>query len=332
MNRRRFLTQSTSCCAHLAALGMASPVLASRIFQDTATKEKSKIVAKEKWGTLEKIHDGAWTHVSDFSKKDYTTVCNGGIIEGKTGVLAIEAFNQPKGAKWLADQAKELTGKWPTDIVCTHYHPDHTSGHSGYFTKENEPRIWLTKDTHKASLKSFRAGNKNAPDYKNVSELSTDKPTEIDLGGRKVKVVPRTGHTSSDVTIELVDPNIVFCGDLFFNRMFPNYRDASPAKLNDYVSHLLKNNDNVYVPGHGPVADREAVKSYQDFLSFIQEEAEKAHKSGKSPAKSAKDFKLPESLKDWLIWSPAVVQPAFIAWNRHFDSASKITDEGSSKK
>jgi glyoxylase-like metal-dependent hydrolase (beta-lactamase superfamily II) len=46
--------------------------------------------------------------------------------------LAIEGFNQPQGAEWLAGKARQLTGKWPTHVVLTHYHADHANGVAGY--------------------------------------------------------------------------------------------------------------------------------------------------------------------------------------------------------
>ena len=121
---------------------------------------------------------------------------------------------------------------------------------------------------------------------------------------------------ASDVTIELVDPKIVWCGDLFFNGMFPNYSDAVPSNLKDYAAQLAKLKETSFVPGHGPVADLDAVKSYQDFLEFVQSAAEAAHKAGKSEEDGAKDFKLPDSLKSWFIWSPDVVKRAYVAWYR----------------
>ena len=57
----------------------------------------------------------------------------------------------------------------------------------------------------------------------------------LDVGGRKVHLHPRAGHTASDLTIELQDPSVVFCGDLVWNAMFPNYVDATPSRLTQAV-------------------------------------------------------------------------------------------------
>lgn len=321
MHRRQFIQASGSCCAYIFGLAAFAPSLTRKVF---AAQDDKNIVAKEKWGRLEKIEDGVWALISTpFDTRDFTTVCNGGIVAGEKGVLAIEAFMQDAGAKWLADQAEKLTGKRPTDVVCTHYHADHTAGHAGYATKDKRPNIWLTKTTQKAAEKSLAESGIESAKFEQVKLLSEKNPTEIDLGNRKINIVPRSGHTASDVSIEVVDPKIIWSGDLFFNRMFPNYKDAIPKRLNDYVGELLKLDGATIVPGHGPIADQTAVKSYQTFLSFVQSTAEEAFKAGKPAEEAAKDFKLPENLSEWVVWSPDVAENGYLSWYRQFEADKK---------
>jgi hypothetical protein len=53
--------------------------------------------------------------------------------------------------------------------------------------------------------------------------------TTLDLGGRRVRIVPRSGHTRSDLAVVVDDPRLVWCGDLVWNVLFPNYVDATPS-------------------------------------------------------------------------------------------------------
>ena len=207
-------------------------------------------------------------------------------------------------------------------MVSTHYHGDHTSGHGGFVVNEKAPRIWLTDSTRESALKSLKEKEGNDT-FKNVQKLDASKPTEIDLGGRVVKVIPRLGHTNSDVTIEVVDPKVVFCGDLFFNRMFPNYSDATPINLNKYAAELVAAKDTLFVPGHGPVADAAALKSYKEFLAHVESAAKAAFKAGDPEEEASKEFKLPDSLKEWLIWSPDVVKRSCVAWYKELRDKKK---------
>lgn len=321
MNRRNFLAASGSCAAHLLALSCVSPAKGKSIF---LPQQEDNVVVTEKWGRLEEVAKGAWAHIATpFETKDFTTLSNGGIIMGKERVLAIEAFMQPKGATWLAEQAKTLTGRWPTDIVVTHFHGDHCSGHEGYFVADNKPTVWLTESTQTGAESSFEKRRQGAPAmFDNVKTLSETESNEIDLGGRTVTIVPRQGHTNSDVSIEISDPKIIWTGDLFFNRMFPNYSDAMPGKLNEYAAELVKLEDDVViVPGHGPLANTETAEIYVEFLNYVQTECETAIKAGKDIKAAAAEFKLPENLNDWFLWSPQNALRAFKAWERELKAA-----------
>ncbi len=71
-----------------------------------------KVVAREPWGRIEKLHDGVWAIVSTpLDTRDFTTMSNGGIIAGSKRVLLVESFASAKGAGWAARQARELTGE-----------------------------------------------------------------------------------------------------------------------------------------------------------------------------------------------------------------------------
>lgn len=312
-SRRDFLTQS-SCAAWVMGLAAASPIATRVAFAQTGQR---KIVSKAKWARLEQIVDGMWAMVSTpFESRDFTTVSNGGIIAGKDRVLIVEAFNKPEGARWLAEEAKRLTGKWPTDVVVTHFHSDHSAGAVGFQTDASDTALWLTKETKQLIETKNKRGDKEPELLKTVKTVATDKPTVIDLGGRKVELRNSVGHTPSDVTIELEDPNVVFCGDLFFNKLVPNYSDAMPTKLKKTVATFKREKDTLYVPGHGSVATPRDLALYREFLDMMESAARDAFRAGTDARAAAAAFKLPKKFADWYIFSPQVVPRAFAAWYR----------------
>src|SRR3954471_7890867 len=140
------------------------------------------VVAREPFGNLEKVADGVWALISTPLNGDSTTVSNGGIIAGRNGVLAIEGFNRPAGAQWLAGQARELTGRWPTHIALTHYHSDHANGLTGYLSDSERPSVRATARTR--DLVSER--NKPAEPLRiavtRAVAISPTAPSTIDLG------------------------------------------------------------------------------------------------------------------------------------------------------
>jgi glyoxylase-like metal-dependent hydrolase (beta-lactamase superfamily II) len=149
--------------------------------------------------------------------------------------------------------------------------------------------------------------------------MSGSDPTVLDLGGRSVRVIPRSGHTASDVSLEIDDPPVVFCGDLFWNAMFPNYVDAMPTTLAASVRALRRSGETVYVPGHGAVGRRTEYDRYAAMLDVVEQAARGAHEHGLSAAQAAEAFALPPSLGEWVLFNTAFFQRAFEAWYRELD-------------
>jgi glyoxylase-like metal-dependent hydrolase (beta-lactamase superfamily II) len=281
-----------------------------------------EVVAREPFGALEKVADGVWALVSTPLGGDRTTLSNGGIIAGRNGVLAIEGFNLPQGAEWLAGQARQLTGKWPTHVVLTHYHADHTNGVAGYQTG-GHPAIHVTERTRDlVTTKNLPVDAARSAVLSGVELLPTNGATTIDLGGRSVRVIPRGGHTDSDVTLELEDPAVVFCGDLVWSGMFPNYVDAQPSRLAAAVRALRRSSrDTIYVPGHGAVARVADFDRYVSMLDEVEQGARRAYASGVSAADAGASFALPASLGEWVLFSKAFYPRAFEAWYRELKGA-----------
>jgi glyoxylase-like metal-dependent hydrolase (beta-lactamase superfamily II) len=311
ISRRDFLGQSGSCAAHLALASIAMP---GALRNTWARRPLGTVVAREPFGNLEKVADGVWALVSTPLNGNNTTVSNGGLIAGKNGVLAIEGFNQTAGAQWLAGQARELTGRWPTHVALTHYHSDHANGLMGYSSQTEHAMVRATARTRDLVVERNRPAEAMRTAIMKAVTISTDAPSTIDLGGRVVRVIPRTGHTDSDVSLELDDPSIVFCGDLFWNAMFPNFVDATPTKLMSSVRALRRPADTLYVPGHGPLGHPTEYDRYVSMLEEVERVARKAHAAGTSAADAGASFSLPASLGDWALFNKIFYQRAFEAW------------------
>ena len=313
LSRRVFLEQSSSCAAHLA-LALALPASMRRRW---AQQPAGRVVAREAFGSLEQVADGVWALISDPLSGDRTTLANGGLIAGADGVLAVEGFFQPAGATWLAERARELAGRWPTHVVLTHYHADHANGVAGYGAGGAMPAVHATGVTRDDAAARNRPPDDARAAALAAAELLTEQsPTTLDLGGRRVRIVPRQGHTASDVSVELDEPGVVFCGDLVWNGMVPNYVDALPSKLAAAVRALRRTEPAIYVPGHGAVAREPAFDRYVAMIDAIEDGARQAHARGQSAAEGGVAFALPASLGDWIMFSPQYFERAFAAWYR----------------
>jgi glyoxylase-like metal-dependent hydrolase (beta-lactamase superfamily II) len=314
--RRAFLVGASSCAAHLALLATVGP---TRPWPWRGMGQ-DPVVAREPFGYLERIGDGVWALVSTPLGGERATLANGGLIAGRDGVLAIEGFFQPAGARWLAERSLELTARWPTHVAVTHYHADHANGLAGYLRGETRPAVRATAVTRDLVLERNRAAEAATLDALREAEvLAPGAETELDLGGRTVRALPHDGHTPSDVALVVEEQGIVFCGDLVWHGMFPNYVDARPARLRAAVAALPRDPGTTYVPGHGPVGRAVELDRYVGVLDEVERAARAGHAAGQPVADAAAAFRLPSALGEWTLYGPTFFERAFTAWYRELD-------------
>jgi glyoxylase-like metal-dependent hydrolase (beta-lactamase superfamily II) len=276
----------------------------------SASQTRFPVVASEPWGRLERLADGIWALVST-PLEDGATLCNGGIVVGRAGVVVVEAFGSDAGATWMFEQATRLAGRRPTHVVLTHYHSDHTAGLRGVAPDEGV-KVLATDTTRNLTEERNQEARRGILDR--VVLLDGRRPTEIDLGNRSLIVVPRRGHTASDITIEVPDTSVVFCGDLVWNAMFPNYVDASPTRLTREVQLLRAQAASVYVPGHGPLAEVSDLDAYLGLLDDVERAAREALARGMTAEEAGSTYRLPAGLEDWTLFSPGYFARAIGKW------------------
>lgn len=316
MHRRAFVQSATSCAAHIALLAGGNFAAARRAF---AARPQGPVVVREPWGRLEEIGPRMWALVStplagERGGPAWRTLSNGGIVAGGDDVLVIEAFASNEGARWLAEQARTLTGRWPTVGIVTHFHGDHVNGIAGYRGEDGTVDV---RSTARTRALMGDAAALPAP------TLPANGETILDLGGRTVRLTVRGGHTPSDVTIAVEDPPVVWCGDLVWNGMFPNYRDATPSRKAESVRALLAAGAARYVPGHGDLARRPDVERYLMLLDDVGEHARRAIERGDDLDAAAAAYTIPPALGEWVMFSPRYFRVAFEAWRREREAPGR---------
>jgi len=315
-SRRTFLKISSACAAHIAFMATPFPAAARALW---AGRTLGSTVAQETFGRLESIGDGAWAFISTPLGGDYTTVCNGGIISGRSGVLVVEAFQTPEGARWIAEKARELTGSWPSHVLITHYHGDHSSGLDG-FSSSGSPAVLTTETTRALKTEGFADDAPAAVrrQWADVVLVGAKEPESLDLGDRTVQLVPRRGHTPSDLSVELPEDGITWCGDLVWNGMFPNYMDAVPSQLSRAVRAMMGDRREIYVPGHGPLAGGRDFERYVAVINGLEETARTARREGWTAEEAGARHQIPEDLGEWTLFNPTYFQRAVEAWMKEW--------------
>lgn len=267
--------------------------------------------AAEPWGTLEPLGSNVWAMLST-PLTDRTTLCNGGLIAGRDGVLLVEAFGSDAGARWMRERSRAVTGREPTQVLLTHYHGDHTAGLAG--ARDAGAELWCTARTRDDVL----ARNNNPPVHLLGDALLVPEGGEqvLDLGGRRVRLLALDGHTASDVAAVVEDAGIVFTGDLVWYGMFPNFVDARPSRLSASVRRLRRLDARVYVSGHGGSTDAAGLDAFIDLLDVVERAARDAHARGASAEAAGAAFRMPDAMSDWTLFSPRYFERAIAAWMR----------------
>lgn len=323
-DRRTFL--KTTAAVSATGLFSIQPVFAT-----------GKTVEQTPFADLVELSKGVWAVVSkpfnedgSFNQQSLPTLCNGGLIEGADRVVAIEGFFQPQGSAWLSEKAMQLTGKPVTDVIVSHFHADHSGGLAGYQRRAEGPEIIATDVTRRLIYERYSKPNPKEGSPFGASNIRPVLPTQIitddktsvtmDLGNRQLVLDSMKGHTPSDLAVTIQDEGIVFAGDLVWWGIFHNYVDATPSKLRQSASRLLRNKDHMIVTGHGQIGLAKEMGDYLDLLDLVEEKAKQSHARGQTVEEGAKNFEIPGSLGTWRVFGPNYYEVAFTAWYRELNA------------
>jgi glyoxylase-like metal-dependent hydrolase (beta-lactamase superfamily II) len=202
---------------------------------------------------------------------------NAGFVIGDNGVAVIDTFEDETAARQLLAEIQKLTKLPVKFVINTHYHLDHVTG-NGVFAQagavivaHKNVRAWI----HTENLKFF--GKDIKPDQKKMieeyvaPEVVYDSEIELYLGARRILVRFYPGHTGGDSVVTIPDAQVVFCGDLFWNKTLPNLIDASTDKWTATEAKLAAEAPKAaFVPGHGDVGSAAEVLEFGRYLGDLR--------------------------------------------------------------
>ncbi len=175
---------------------------------------------------------------------------------GDDGVLMVDSKFAPLSDK-IKKAIKSLGGDSPKYILNTHIHPDHINGNPAY-------RNDGTVIGHVNIRKRLMDDEKPADTWPTIT---FDQTLSIHMNGEEIKAVhyPK-GHTDGDGVIYFMGSNVVHMGDHFFNGMLPYIDLDSGGTVQGYVINVKAMydsfpDDTKIVPGHGPLATKDDLKT-----------------------------------------------------------------------
>jgi cyclase len=255
--------------------------------------------------TVKKIGEGVYAAVSpDHSKAG----SNAGFIVGANGIVVVDTFETTGAAKELLAEIRKVSSLPVRYVVNTHYHLDHTGGNAVFadagatIIAHRNVRSWLRSE----NLKFFGAAPK--PEEKTqvaslvLPDLVYSDAIDIYLDSRLVQVRYMLGHTGGDSVVIVADANVVFAGDLVWQKHLPNLIDASTEPWIRTLDSLLQEHPSAtFVSGHGDIATPADVSEFRGYLTTLRAavaEAQSNEKSGDDLVKSV-TATLKEKYGEW---------------------------------
>lgn len=204
------------------------------------------------------------------------------VAEGENGVTVIDAGlkNEQTIKRW----DEELEGKTVTDIIITHYHPDHF-GYAGSMQEKTGAYLSMTKVDHDAGTNAWKASSidKLSGNYRlagipsDISQKMTANTEEfvarvtpypsanhyleegekVWIGRYKYEVIFTPGHSDGLVCFYNKEHNILLSTDHILPKITPNisywfHGDPNPlASYLDSLEKIRKLGADLVIPSHG---------------------------------------------------------------------------------
>ena len=227
---------------------------------------------------------------------------NIGVLAGMEGILIVDDDYKQLSEK-LSAALKELGSAYPKYVFNTHWHGDHTEGNE-FFGKQSTI-VAHTNVRKRLMDPPVIFGERTAPYSASALPVITYTETmSIHMNGEEVRAVHfPNGHTDGDTVVFFVKANVVHLGDDFFVGRFPFVdldSGGSVQGLINNVAALIRQlpADAKLIPGHGPLATLEDLKTYHQTLVDTTNLVQAEMKKGKS-VDEIKKAGLPEKYVSW---------------------------------
>jgi len=199
---------------------------------------------------------------------------------GTNGTLIVDDQFPQMVPKYKA-KIGELGGGAINFAINTHWHFDHSDGNQVL----GPEGTWLV--AHEASRQMMTKNNvinlvgakRDQPAYADTAlpVVTYDNTMRFHFNGERIDLVHfGPAHTTGDTAVIFRSHKVVHMGDVYNNAGYP-FIDAdnggSLSGVIEFCTKVLAEIDSTYmvVPGHGPVADAQALRDYVDMLSTIRD-------------------------------------------------------------
>jgi len=201
---------------------------------------------------------------------------------------------------------KAVTDRPLDFLINTHLHQDHT-GNNAYFGEEGAHIVAHAnvRDRLKVMEVKDKEGNKALLPSSALPVISFEHAISFHLNGGHIQVLHlEKAHTDGDSVVHFEDANVIHTGDVLFSGLYPFIDLDNGGSVDGYIAaqqalYTLANKETVIIPGHGPVSDKEALKSSYSMLKKAKKAVAKLQKKGMTEDEVVAANPLQKFDKDW---------------------------------
>ena len=218
---------------------------------------------------------------------------NPAFITGKSSVIVIDPGSSLESGRMVLRQLKKITNKPVTLVLNTHVHGDHWLGNQA--VREQYPQakfyahpemIRKSKESEaEAWVKLMSSLTKGATDGTEAvipeNELHDGDMVEISGISVKVHIMPAV-HSYTDAMFEVVEDGVFFTGDNTTYKRIARFSDGTFRGTIAMADKIIAENYKLYVPGHGPVGNKEIIESFRTYVVTLYETVAALYEEGLS--------------------------------------------------
>jgi len=198
---------------------------------------------------------------------------NVGISTGEDGLFIIDDQVKPV-TEQLLKAIRKISDKPIRFVINTHYHADHTGGNE---TIGGAGAVIISHDNIHKRMTTEQVSifmKSTTPAYAKAALpiVTFNDRMSLHLNGEVATAYHVAhGHTDGDSIIHFPASNVIHMGDMFFNGLYPYVDLDAGGSLQGMVEAAdlaltMADDSTRIIPGHGPLAMTEDLKSYRDFL------------------------------------------------------------------
>jgi cyclase len=208
---------------------------------------------------------------------------------GSDGAFLVDDEYAPMSAKILA-AIHRVTDSDVKFIVNTHWHGDHTGGNEN-MSKQGAIIVAQENVRMRLSTEQFQQilDRRTPPSPPAALPVVTfQDQINFHWNGNLIRVfhVPNA-HTDGDSVVYYTNANVIHMADVFFNGMYPFIDVSSDGSLDGIIAAgervlAMTNPDTKLIPGHGPLATPDDLRTYLDVLRQARQRIQSLIDQGRS--------------------------------------------------